>query len=209
MASTERLTIPSPGNVQLEGLLHLPQQTGAFAAMVVCHPHPLYGGDMHNPVVQALCRAGLRAGFAVLRFNFRGTGGSTGVHEGGKVEADDVRAAAAFLAEREEVSSVDVLAGYSFGAMMAVAAADVARALLLVSPPLGMAASDRLPEVPLLALTGDMDDYVDVAALRAALSSPESDLVVAEGADHFWWGREAFLVEQAEGFLKARATLGA
>jgi alpha/beta superfamily hydrolase len=206
VATTERLTIPGPDGIQLEALLHLPKAAPA-PGMVVCHPHPLYGGDMHNPVVDVLCRAGMEAGYAALRFNFRGTGGSTGRHDGGNGEAEDVRAAVSWLASRPDVSTVDVLAGYSFGAIVALAAADKAPALLLVSPPLGMSGLAALPDLPLLAVTGDRDDYVDVAALKAAVSSDQQQVKVAQGADHFWWEHDAFLAEQAVLFLSQRANL--
>ena len=205
MATTERLTIPSSDAVQLEALLHLPEGRPPLPGMVVCHPHPLYGGDMNNPVVEALCRAGLDAGYAVLRFNFRGTGASSGRHDNGEAEADDVRAAVAELAADERVSAVDVVGGYSFGSMMALKAADVASALLLVSPPLGMNGLTSLPDAPTLVLSGDRDEYVEVAALQAAAASAQdATVVIAEGADHFWWGADQFLSEQAWAFLQAR-----
>jgi alpha/beta superfamily hydrolase len=102
---------------------------------------------------------------------------------------------------------VAVLAGYSFGAMMALAAADTAPALLLVSPPLGMSGLTALPDVPLLALTGDRDDYVDVAVLQAAASPGKQEIKVAQEADHFWWGQEAFLEQESALFLSRRANL--
>jgi alpha/beta superfamily hydrolase len=208
--TTERLTIESAGGVQLEASLHTPAGSGPWPGMVVCHPHPLYGGDMHNPVVEALCGAGLEAGYAVLRFNFRGAGGSSGVHDNGGAELDDVRAAASALAARPEVAQVDVLAGYSFGAMMALRAADCARALLLVSPPLGMGGVSEFPDVPLLALTGDRDEFVSVALLQEAAERRENaEVRLAEGADHFWCGHDAFLAKEAGRFLSARAALRA
>ncbi len=71
------------GDITLEGLLHTPDGTGPFAGIVVCHPHPQYGGDMYNSVVGTLLRAALDSGFAALRFNFRAVGESQGTHAGG------------------------------------------------------------------------------------------------------------------------------
>ncbi len=69
--------------LQLEGLIALPESRAAGAA-VVCHPHPMYGGSMHNNVVEAVLDALWRRGFATLRFNFRGVGGSEGEYDGGE-----------------------------------------------------------------------------------------------------------------------------
>ncbi len=99
------------GGLKLEGLLdaHAGQK-----AVVVTHPHPLYGGSMHSNVVEAVLRAYAGKGYTTLRFNFRGAGASEGVHEKGIGEQEDVGAALAFLREKGK-SAID-LAGYSFGA---------------------------------------------------------------------------------------------
>jgi hypothetical protein len=203
------------GDITLEGLLHLPDGAGHFPGIVVCHPHPQYGGDMYNNVVGALVRAALGSGFAALRFNFRGVGESEGTHSGGKAEPDDVRAACAFLAVQPEIDSGRVaLAGYSFGAAMALlASADVAPAgLVLVSLP--TVAGELLPpggDFPLLLVSGDRDEYSDPAALqRLAEAAGGSDgsagraqLEIMPGADHFWQGSDGRLSETVSAFLNA------
>src|SRR5271163_2662156 len=83
------------GDLTLEGLLANPG--GNAPAVVVCHPHPLYGGSMYNNVVDAVLAAMWQAGYATLRFNFRGVGASDGEHDGGPGEVDDAVAAMAFL----------------------------------------------------------------------------------------------------------------
>src|SRR5438093_5275897 len=109
---------------KLEALLHFPEQMLA-PGVVVCHPHPMYGGDMHNNVVDAVCETAVTEGIAALRFNFRGIGASEGRYDNGVGEQDDVRAALAYLRELPEVDSARVaLAGYSFGAAVALQAAD-------------------------------------------------------------------------------------
>src|SRR5881397_1313824 len=91
------------------------------AAAAICHPHPLFGGTLHNKVVHAAAEAIVAAGIPVLRFNFRGVGRSAGSHDGGKGEQDDLTAALDHLSER--YSGVPLLsAGYSFGAYVALRA---------------------------------------------------------------------------------------
>src|SRR3712207_4695272 len=98
------LTIPS-GDITLEGSLHLPEGKGPFPAVVVCHPHPQYGGDMHNNVVMALVDGVTRRGVAALRFNFRGVGRSGGTYDGGNGEQGDVQAALAHAASLPEIDA--------------------------------------------------------------------------------------------------------
>ena len=88
-------------------------------AAVVCHPHPLFGGTLHNKVVFRLARAARNAGSVVLRFNFRGVGQSAGAHDEGRGEQDDVRTAMHFMQERYPDLPI-VLAGFSFGASMSL-----------------------------------------------------------------------------------------
>src|SRR6266540_978811 len=119
MPESLAVTFPS-GELSLEGLLHLPEQTPA-PGIVVCHPHPMYGGDMHNNVVDAICDTAVAEGIAALRFNFRGAGASEGRYDNGVGEQDDVRAALTYLRGLPEVDSARVaLAGYSFGAAVAL-----------------------------------------------------------------------------------------
>src|SRR5580704_5785150 len=107
---------------------------------VVCHPHPLYGGSMYNNVVDALLAAFWKKGWATLRFNFRGVGESEGAHDGGAGEAEDAAAALAFLTAQAGIQPHDaVLAGYSFGSVATVTAAQKIKNLggvVLVALPL-------------------------------------------------------------------------
>lgn len=196
------------GDITLEGLLHLPDGDGPFPGVVVCHPHPQYGGDMYNNVVGALVRAALDCGSAALRFNFRGTGESEGAHTAGRAEPDDVKAACAFLAQQPEINSERVaLAGYSFGAAMALlASAEVSPAgLALVSlPTIAGELSPPGGDFPLLLVSGDRDEYSDTAALAslAEAAGERARLEVMPGVDHFWWGSDARLTETVSAFLR-------
>src|SRR3990172_254396 len=91
---------------------------GASAGVVICHPHPLYGGDMDNPVVVRVQEACAAEGLATLRFNFRGVGGSSGTHGEGGGEQDDARAALEALEQKAGTAAL-AIAGYSFGAWIA------------------------------------------------------------------------------------------
>ena len=213
------VTIPC-SDITLEGLLHLPggdprsRWAAPFPGIVVCHPHPQYGGDMYNSVVGALVRAALDSGFAALCFNFRGVGESEGApsgsvgHTGGQAEPDDVQAACAFLAEQPEIDSDRVaLAGYSFGAAMALLASpDVSPSgLALVSlPTIAGALSPPDGAFPLLLVSGDRDEYSDTAALAslADAAGGRARLEVMPGVDHFWLGSDDCLIETTAAFLR-------
>jgi uncharacterized protein len=187
------------GDLTLEGLIANPG--GGAAAAVVCHPHPMYGGSMHNNVVDAILVAMWEAGYATLRFNFRGVGSSEGEHDGGPGEVDDAVAAMAYLLAQPGVRKEGaVMAGYSFGAMVAVSAgyerAEIAR-IVAVALPLAMADA-RIPDgasKPVLLVSGDHDSYSPVAGLQALVVKigDSARLEIVAGTDHFFGGGEAEL----------------
>jgi len=180
--------------ITLEGLLHLPDGDGPFPGVVVCHPHPRMGGDMYNNVVGALVQASVESGFAALRFNFRGTGESEGAYAGGKGEQDDVRAALAHIREQPEIDPARVvLAGYSFGAMVA-----------LSNPTEGGPKGEIHLEAPALFATGDRDQYCDGKLLQEYREELGDDVTVEvfPGVDHFWWGSDDRLIEVVSAFLR-------
>jgi alpha/beta superfamily hydrolase len=205
------LRIPG-GDVDLEAALHCPDGVPPFAGVVVCHPHPQYGGDMNNNVVMALCRSLTDRGMAALRFNFRGAGRSSGSYDGGRGEARDVAAALEQFAALDEIDSDRIgLAGYSFGALMALAGAtDPVRALALISPPLQALDRERLATLgrPLLMIAGDGDHICPEEAFRelATALTGEVEAEVVPGADHFWGGYERDIDSLAGPFF-ARALL--
>jgi hypothetical protein len=205
--ATEPVRFPS-GDLTLVGVLHRPQGSG-LPGVAVCHPHPLYGGDMENNVVVALCRALAEGGVAALRFNFRGVGGSAGSYGAGFGERQDARAALEFLAEQPEVGGDRLgLAGYSFGALVALTAADKRlRALAAVSPPAGgLDTTSPRVSVPTLLISGDQDEIASADRLpemAESLGQPCEVRSVA-GADHFWWGHEEALTTAVLDFFRAR-----
>jgi len=186
----ERITIPS-GRYQLEGYW----QAGALGkGVVITHPHPLYGGTMNNPVVETVQRAFQQHGYASLRFNFRGVGSSQGNHDNGIGEQDDVRAAIAYVEDRN-VRSVD-LAGYSFGAWVnsgVVADGRTSiRSMVMISPPVGFIEFENISALSCLKLvvTGGKDDIAPADQIRDLLPSwnPDARLEIIDGCDHFYSG---------------------
>jgi len=174
-----------------------PAEIPTSRAAVVCHPHPLHGGTMDNKVVTTLVRTFRDAGLSVLRFNFRGTGGSAGSHDQGRGEIDDLLAVLDWLQVEQGVSAVSV-AGFSFGAWVSAAATERWPALLrlehlvLVAPPVQYPGFDRLqPPAGTLVLMGDKDDVVEPDAMQAwAISrQPPCELKIFPGAGHFFHGR--------------------
>ena len=188
---------------RLEALLNAGAADATHAALV-CHPHPLFGGTLHNKVVFHTMKALNSFGFPVLRMNFRGTGLSQGEHDHGNGEVDDVRTALDWL--DAEFHFPLIFAGFSFGAAVGLRAAcsdDRVRAAIGVGTPVAPAAADtEEPRVysyeflrecakAKLFVSGARDQFGPRAKLEALVASvPEpKKLVVIEGADHFFEGR--------------------
>jgi alpha/beta superfamily hydrolase len=209
----EKVTFPV-GDIALEGLLALPHEQPRIG-IVVCHPHPLYGGEMHNNVVTALVRAFQVAGHATLRFNFRGVARSGGRHDDGNGEQDDVKGAVSCLLGRVSPPTV-VVAGYSFGSIVGLkAGARDPRVSKLIGVALPIARRDTsfLEGVakPKLLISGDRDDIspaAQLAALFARLSEPKQ-LAIVRGADHFFAGLERDVADAAVRFLDSDGNAGA
>ena len=202
------LRIESDGPT-LEAMLHLPEGEPPFPGVVICHPHPQYGGDMYNNVVGALVRAVTGVGAAALRFNFRGVGASEGAYDAGAGETDDVLAALGALRSQPEVNADRVaLAGYSFGAMVMLRAAsdrdDLAAVVSVANP------TQRGPKVeihmlaPTLFVVGDRDQYCDGQLLLEYREQIGNDVTVeiVRGVDHFWVGSDDRLIDIVQRFLK-------
>jgi len=177
------------------------------AGLVICHPHPLYGGDMDNPVVIRVAEVAQALGVTTLRLNFRGVGASSGVHGEGEAEREDIRTALAFLTSRLPAGVRPGLAGYSFGAWVSariVAEGDPVSALALVAPPLNMRALDFLGAVPdpTLLVAGTRDQYCAVDDLERLGQRLGSEVAIIEGAEHFFFGKLFPLGQAVEGWLR-------
>ena len=192
MAQLKHVDIPAPHG-RLEGLLRLPEDdegTPRLAA-VVCHPHPLYGGTMHNKTVFRLATALNEVGIPTLRFNFRGVGLSSGSYDEGRGEQDDVRSALDEL-ERRFPGVALAVAGFSFGAWtgLSVACAEGRVTQLVgVGVPVASLPVDQMAHCakPKLIVQGALDQYGPEAKLRAwfaGIAEPKH-LEIIPGADHF------------------------
>lgn len=196
---------------RLEALLNTGAADATHAALV-CHPHPLYGGTLHNKVVFHAMKALNSFGFPVLRFNFRGTGLSEGEHDGGEGEVEDVRAALDWL-EREFTLPV-IFAGFSFGAAVGLRSAyadDRVRALIALGLPLGPLEERvydfeflRACAKPKLFVSGSRDQFAPPGKLEALISTfaEPKKLVRIEAGDHFFEGRLREMREAIERWLR-------
>jgi alpha/beta superfamily hydrolase len=205
----KRLHISFPsGGLTLEGVWHLPEASGPFPAVVVCHPHPLYGGNMSANVVFYICQALAGAGMAALRFNFRGVGKSQGEFGGGISEQEDVRAALDLVLATENIDKSKIgLAGYSFGGGVAAALAvgdERVKLLALVSPALPDGGEQlKGYKKPKFIIVGENDDVIGQQELRALFQEiPQPrQFEIIRGADHFWGGYEEIVAEKVTRFF--------
>ncbi len=191
------------GGIELQGLIELGfGQKG----VVVSHPHPLYGGDMRNNVVEAVVEAYREEGYSTLRFNLRGVGRSQGSYDDGRGEREDVKAAVAYLGQ-QGATDIDV-AGYSFGAWVnasALSREPPGGRMILVAPPVKlydfyMLGGDSRVQ---LVIAGSEDEFAPVDMVRGLVPTwnPKAELVVVQGADHFFWGRTGEVCDAIRSFI--------
>jgi alpha/beta superfamily hydrolase len=172
---------------RLEGRL----QGDSPRAAVITHPHSLYGGNMHNPVVETIARSFHQRGYTTLRFNFRGVEGSQGSYDEGRGEQEDVRQAISYL-QKQGFGPIE-LSGYSFGAWVnahyAAESLPTMR-MSMVSPPTAFMDFRGIQHLPGLTfvLTGSRDDIAPPEMLQRLVPiwNPAASLEVVPGADHFF-----------------------
>jgi len=190
---------------EIEGRL---EKNSLQKGVVVTHPHPLYGGDMHNNVVNALSRVYRQNGYTSLRFNFRGVGNSQGSHGNGIGEQADVHAAVSYLADLG-LEQID-LAGYSFGAWVnALSSINEPRLanMIMVSPPVAFIDFGAISDLGSLRLivAGSRDDIAPPDLIEKSYHgwNAEAQFEIISGADHFYLGYidklEAILTAYLEG----------
>jgi len=197
------------GQLSLEGILSIPEDTGLLPAVIICHPHPLYGGSMDNNVANSVFEALNQASFISFKFNFRGVGRSQGEFSNGIGEQEDVDAAISFVTTVAGMDSERVgLVGYSAGAGFAfpVAIKDARiKALAGVSTPLSTLDSELLKGClkPKLLISGSGDNFIPSGQfLELCQNLPEpKECRIIEGADHFWWGYESSIAAEVAAFF--------
>jgi len=198
-AASAALTLPGPaGNLEMIVDGPEPDATPVPVVAIVCHPLPTEGGTMHNKVVTMAARALRECGASTVRFNFRGTGASTGHFDDGHGEADDLRAVAAWVREQRPEAQL-WLAGFSFGAYVSLKVAATLQPGMLISiaPPAGRGWDfDAItpPECPWLVIQGEADEIVDPAAVYAWIDGltqlrQPPELVKMPDTSHFFHRR--------------------
>ncbi len=210
--SRSAVTIPC-GAVQLEAEI---QRGMGTEVAVICHPHPLYGGNMDNNVVTALAEVCASLGWTTLRFNFRGVGASTGAYGDGDGETQDLMAVVGYA--RQEVGNRVHLIGYSFGAWVVlngIRKGLEAATVTLASPPVDFMDFSGLtpPARPTLIVVGDSDPFCAVPSLnswliRSSDSPVQPQVVIVPGCDHFYWGFESRLAREVAAFVQNRPDPG-
>ena len=197
--------------LMLEGVLTLPEELPPpYPAIVVCHSHPMLGGNMEDSVVTAVCRAAGEMGIAALRFNFRGVEGSEGEFSNGDKEHEDVKAA---LNVARRWPSIDgkriTLAGYSFGAgviLRGLRHFKRAQSLIFIAPPLSSLDGSRIVKDKRhkLFIVGQNDRLVSSVELQRVLDGVRKPLQFREiaGADHSLTGHEREVAGEVAGFVQ-------
>jgi uncharacterized protein len=193
MSRAKNLLISGPaGKVELA--LPSPLIEKPIAWGIVCHPHPLYGGNMQNKVVTTLAKTFQQVGINTLRFNFRGVGKSEGHYDDGNGELQDLFAVIDWLQERKGPQSL-WLAGFSFGAYIAAKAATQLplKQLVIVAPPIQHFPVKELPPItcPWVVVQGEKDEVVPYAQVLAWANNqtPKPHILIFPEAGHFFHGQ--------------------
>jgi alpha/beta superfamily hydrolase len=191
-------------NIKIEGLLRsMPGDKG----VVITHPHPLYGGNMYNNVVESLVRIYQLAGYTTLRFNFRSVGSSEGEYDNGIGEQEDVKAALHYLTQRGK-KALD-LAGYSFGSWvnaLAISEVDTVDRMVMISPPVAFMDFKSVGLTPQIQLVvaGSRDQIAPPKLIGNMLPTwnPRAHFEIIDGADHFYLGYTGKLESLLTAYLK-------
>lgn len=210
IAAPERYTISGEAGA-IEALIEYPDTAfgSPRAVAVCCHPHPLFGGAMTNKVIHTVARSFVAAGAITLRFNFRGVGGSAGVHDEGRGELRDLQVVVEWLQQRWPQLPL-WLGGFSFGAWMVLRAQGQLNPALLVTvaPPVGRwDFSEVMPPVcPWLTIQGTRDELVDAGQVSAFVKEKSStaECVLLQDADHFFHARLHEVRDAIERFIKTQ-----
>jgi len=194
------------GDIELEGCASIEPDR---PSLIVCHPHPLYGGSMDSSVVLALRNAARNLGMATLRFNFRGTGKSGGRHSDGVHEIEDAKAALEFLLQQNVDAHNISIAGYSFGARIALKLASqdgrIKKVVAVAAPSSYDYSFLKHCATPKLIILGEYDDIAPPKELERILANmPNVEITVIKGADHQFHGELEHIRDIAQKFLSPK-----
>jgi alpha/beta superfamily hydrolase len=190
---TTTFQLPAPAG-ELEVMAEMPDAVNTEITMVICHPHPLFGGTMHNKVVTTLAKVANELAIPSVRFNFRGVGKSTGQYDDGVGEIDDLQTIIEWVNKTRPHTRL-WLAGFSFGSYIAaeVATTGIAERLISIAPPATRWHFQEITKMPCpwLVVQGDADEVVEPAAVFDwfATKHPQVDMIRMENASHFFHGR--------------------
>ncbi len=205
------ISVDRATGIELEARWDLPATPRQV--VVLCHPHPLQRGSMHAPLMAALAEGLVGQEVAVLRFNFRGVGNSTGTHDFGDGEVADVAAAVDAASHAYPTLQIGV-AGWSFGAVTSLhwQAKDQSRLPWVgIAPPVHNARSRPLPQrteladAPRLLILGDRDQFTTVEDTQDYARAIGAEVHVLKGSDHFFYFREEKVAEMVAAGLTERA----
>ena len=175
---------------------------------ILCHPHPLYGGNMDDAIVRIVEKALSNQRISTQRFKFRGTGFSEGKHDDGNGEVEDLLSIFNWVSDSYKPEKI-IIAGYSFGAVIAAKATLQIKSdlVLLIAPPTRAIRPDFFTESAVVAITGSQDDFVNNKDLASLVEkSPNLKVTVIDGADHFFSGKQTNLYTIIESILEAQLT---
>lgn len=208
MSASHRV-IPSTGGVTLEVLIEEPvAETDTHRTVVICHPHPTQGGTMTHPILGALVKRLTSEGFTTVRFNFRGVGESTGIHDDGIGELSDVASVVGLV--EDELPPLSGITGWSFGAAMALSWQAKTGSMVSyvgIAPPVESPLTPDLPEpeelrpAQRLFIVGERDQFVDVPKLNAYAHSIGAEISIYRGSDHFFVFKHDRLADDVTEFL--------
>lgn len=205
----EKVYIKSTG-ILLEGLQFIQKDGITKGGVILCHPHPLYGGNMFNSVIGTATKVAQQEGFSTFRFNYRGVGESEGSYGDGIGEMDDVKAAIDYLHSKvQDTSQSLILLGYSFGVKVGFPVAindDRVKAIIAIAPTVEFDTFDYLKGCKKykLFIAGDEDIYCPsdkIKELFKGLDEPKH-LFIINGADHFFFDKEQSIIEPLRDFLR-------
>jgi len=205
--ATQTLSLPGEAGT-LEALIDLPADGAVQGTAVIAHPHPLFGGTMHNKVVQTLARAFVQSGWRAVRFNFRGVGASEGAHDEGRGEVRDMLRVIDQLAPEGPLA----LAGFSFGAFVtthvvqALGDQRLPHALVLVGTAASRFEVAAVPQVlheRCLVLHGEQDETVPLASVMDWARPQSLPITVIPGVEHFFHGQLPLLKSLVTRHLKS------